>query len=256
MKQTGKFYGIGVGPGDPELMTLKAVRTIRKCDIVVLPVSNRELTEPLLLEQNEVEVEKNRAAGYLESCTAYQIAVQTVSKLKEKQILFLPMPMIKDKEKLKKIHVQGAEAIEQLLEKGWNLAFLTLGDPTVYSTCMYVEQMIEQDGYLVETVSGIPSFCAAAARLNQPLGEQEEQIHILPGSYEAGEGLQLPGTKILMKTGRKMGKIKEFLQESSQDICLVENCGMDKERIVRSVEEISEDMGYYSLLIVKDKKKQ
>ena len=80
MKQTGKFYGIGVGPGDPELMTLKAVRTIRECDVIVLPVSNRELTEPLLLEQNEVEVE-NRAAGYLESCTAYQIAVQTVSEL-------------------------------------------------------------------------------------------------------------------------------------------------------------------------------
>ena len=128
MKQAGKFYGIGVGPGDPELMTLKAVRTIRNCDVIVLPVSNRELTEPLLLEQNEME---NRAAGYLESCTAYQIAVQTVSELKEKQILFLPMPMIKDKEKLRKIHARGAEVIEQLLEKGWNLAFLTLGDPTV-----------------------------------------------------------------------------------------------------------------------------
>ena len=96
---------------------------------------------------------------------------------------------------------------------------------------------------------------AAAARLNQPLGEQEEQIHILPGSYEAGEGLQLSGTKILMKTGKKMGQIKEFLQGSSQDICLVENCGMDDERIVRSVEEISEDAGYYSLLIVKDRKR-
>ena len=60
MKQAGKFYGIGVGPGDPELMTLKAVRTIRDCDVIVLPVSNRELTEPLLLEQNEME---NRAAG-------------------------------------------------------------------------------------------------------------------------------------------------------------------------------------------------
>lgn len=237
MKQAGKFYGIGVGPGDPELMTLKAVRTIRDCDVIVLPVSNRELTEPLLLEQNEME---NRAAGYLESCTAYQIAVQTVSELKEK---------------LRKIHARGAEVIEQFLEKGWNLAFLTLGDPTVYSTCMYIEQMIEQDGYQVETVSGIPSFCAAAARLNQPLGEQEEQIHILPGSYEAGEGLQLSGTKILMKTGKKMGQIKEFLQESSQDICLVENCGMDDERIVRSVEEISEDAGYYSLLIVKDRKR-
>ena len=55
MKQAGKFYGIGVGPGDPELMTLKAVRTIRDCDVIVLPVSNRELTEPLLLEQNEME---------------------------------------------------------------------------------------------------------------------------------------------------------------------------------------------------------
>ena len=217
MKQAGKFYGIGVGPGDPELMTLKAVRTIRDCDVIVLPVSNRELTEPLLLEQNEME---NRAAGYLESCTAYQIAVQTVSELKEKQILFLPMPMIKDKEKLRKIHARGAEVIEQLLEKGWNLAFLTLGDPTFYSTCMYIEQ-----------------------------------IHILPGSYEAGEGLQLSGTKILMKTGKKMGQIKEFLQGSSQDICLVENCGMDDERIVRSVEEISEDAGYYSLLIVKDSKR-
>ena len=182
MKQAGKFYGIGVGPGDPELMTLKAVRTIRDCDVIVLPISDRELTEPLLLEQNEME---NRAAGYLESCTAYQIAVQTVSELKEKQILFLPMPMIKDKEKLRKIHARGAEVIEQFLEKGWNLAFLTLGDPTVYSTCMYIEQMIEQDGYQVETVSGIPSFCAAAARLNQPLAEREEQIHILPGSYES-----------------------------------------------------------------------
>ena len=69
MKQAGKFYGIGVGPGDPELMTLKAVRTIRDCDVIVLPVSNRELTEPLLLEQNEME---NRAVRYLESCTAYQ----------------------------------------------------------------------------------------------------------------------------------------------------------------------------------------
>ncbi len=107
MKQAGKFYGIGVGPGDPELMTLKAVRTIRDCDGTVLPVSNRELTEPLLLEQNEME---NRAAGYLKSCTAYQIAVQTVSELKKKQILFLPMPMIKDKEKAEKDSCTGSRS--------------------------------------------------------------------------------------------------------------------------------------------------
>ena len=83
---------------------------------------------------------------------------------------------------------------------------------------MYVEQMIEQQGYPVETVSGIPSFCAAAARLNQPLGEQEEQIHILPGSYEAGEGLQLSGTKILMKTGKKNGTDKRVITREADKI--------------------------------------
>ena len=75
MKQAGKFYGIGVGPGDPELMTLKAVRTIRDCDVIVLPVSNRKLTEPLLLEQNGNR--EQRQLRYLEGCTAYQIAVQS-----------------------------------------------------------------------------------------------------------------------------------------------------------------------------------
>ena len=252
MRQTGIFYGIGVGPGDPELMTLKAVRKIRECEIIVLPISDRELTEPMLLEQNGKE---NKALRYLEGCTAYQIAVQAVPEIEKKQILFLPMPMIKDKKVLRKIHAKGAETIGQFLEQGYSIAFLTLGDPTVYSTCMYVEQMIEQQGYPVETVFGIPSFCAAAARLNQPLGEQEDQIHILPGSYEAGEGIQLPGTKILMKTGRKMGQIKELLRESGQDICLIENCGMDHEQIIRTAEEISEDAGYYSLLIVKDRKR-
>ena len=159
---------------------------------VVLPVPERPKKIAVFSPLRSVSVSYTHLDVYkrqLESCTAYQIAVQTVSELKEKQILFLPMPMIKDKEKLRKIHARGAEVIEQFLEKGWNLAFLTLGDPTVYSTCMYIEQMIEQDGYQVETVSGIPSFCAAAARLNQPLGEQEDQIHILPGSYEAGDCL-------------------------------------------------------------------
>ena len=70
MRQTGIFYGIGVGPGDPELMTLKAVRTIRDCDVIVLPVSNRELTEPLLLEQNEMENRIFRKLYSLSDCSA------------------------------------------------------------------------------------------------------------------------------------------------------------------------------------------
>lgn len=251
MKQTGTFYGIGVGPGDPELITLKAVRLIRECDRIVLPVSKRTLTEPVLRPAEMMECEPEYLE-YLAGCTAYQIAVQAVPELREKRILVLPMPMIKDKVKLKEIHNSSVRAVTELLAEGEKLVFLTLGDPTVYSTCMYIEQMVESSGYPVETVPGIPSFCAAAAKLNRPLGEQEEQIHILPASYEIGESLKLPGTKILMKAGRKMGKVKELLEESGQEVTLIENCGMQDERIFRSVEEIPQDAGYYSLLVVKE----
>ena len=228
---SGKLYGVGVGPGDPKLMTYLAVETIQNCPVIAVPADGKE------------------------HAISYKIASGIVKDMDQKECLGLSSPMTKDRKILEKNYQKVSEEIIKKLDEGKNVAYLTLGDPTVYSTCMYVEQMIEQQGYPVETVSGIPSFCAAAARLNQPLGEQEDQIHILPGSYEAGEGLQLSGTKILMKTGKKMGQIKEFLQGSSKDICLVENCGMDDERIVRSVEEISEDAGYYSLLIVKDRKR-
>ena len=228
---SGKLYGVGVGPGDPKLMTYLAVETIKNCPVIAVPADGKE------------------------HAISYKIASGIVKDMDQKECLGLSSPMTKDRKILEKNYQKVSEEIIKKLDEGKNVAYLTLGDPTVYSTCMYIEQMIEQDGYQVETVSGIPSFCAAAARLNQPLGEQEEQIHILPGSYEEGEGLQLSGTKILMKTGKKMGQIKKFLQGSSQDICLVENCGMDDERIVRSVEEISEDAGYYSLLIVKDRKR-
>ena len=85
MKQAGKFYGIGVGPGDPELMTLKAVRTIRDCDVIVLPVSNRELTEPLLLEQNEME---NRARGYLKAVQLTRLQCRQFQSLRKSRFSF------------------------------------------------------------------------------------------------------------------------------------------------------------------------
>lgn len=263
MNKKGKLYGIGVGPGDPELLTLKAARLIRECDLVVLPVSDKNMTqstrcfcEEMLLRKEVPSEEEKCLWMYFQRCTAYQIAVQAVPELREKECLFLPMPMLKEKERLRKIHAEGAKAVAELLEQGKNIVFLTLGDPTVYSTCMYVEQMVETDGYPVETVPGIPSFCAVAARRNQPLGEQEEQIHILPGAYEIEDSLELPGTKILMKTGSRMKQVKDLLKESGQEVCMIENCGMEKERIFSSAEEIPDDVGYYSLLIVKEKKRK
>ena len=239
-----------MGPGDPELLTRKAERLIRECQVTAVPVSDPGLEHPVYEEASG----ESAYAVYLKKCAAYQIALQAVPELAEKAKLFLPMPMIKDKDALKAIHDRDARAAEEILDGGKDIVFLTLGDPTVYSTCMYVHKRLDRDGYPTALVPGIPSFCAAAARLNIPLAENREEIHILPASYGIEESLRLAGTKILMKAGRKMPEVKKILLEEQMDVRMVENCGMDEERICCRAEDIPEQAGYYSLLIVKEGK--
>ena len=163
------------------------------------------------------------------------------------------MPMIKEKERLKAIHDQDAAAVAQLLDEDKNVVFLTLGDPTVYSTCMYVHKRLKRAGYSTQIIPGIPSFCAAAARMDIPLVENRQELHVLPASYDIEESLNLPGTKVLMKAGRKMGEVKRLLTEKGMDAVMVENCGMENEKIYAGAQEIPEQAGYYSLLVVKEK---
>lgn len=222
----GKIYGVGVGPGDPELLTLKAARIIGEADVLAIPGKDRE------------------------SCVAYQIAAGAVSGLSEKEILPLVFPMTKDENVLEKSHEEAAKAVVTLLNQGKNVVFLTLGDPTVYSTYLYLHKKIKSLGYEAEIVPGVPSFCAAAARLGVGLGEKSDSIHILPGSYPIEEGLSLPGTKVLMKSGRQMTKVKEQLLAYHAEAVMAQNCGMDGERLYFQAEDIPEDAGYYSLIIV------
>lgn len=113
---------------------------------------------------------------------------------------------------------------------------------------------MEADGYHTELVSGITSFCAAAARLNISLSEWNEQLHIVPAVHRLDSDLSESGNYILMKSGKKMNQVKEILAKSDRDVLMVENCGMPEEHIYRSVEEIPDDAGYYSLIIAKEKK--
>ena len=153
---SGRFTGIGVGPGDPELLTLKAVRMIRECHVAAVPVSDPGLSAPVY-EAAEISPSDSSCAAYLEKCAAYQIALRAVPELASKAKLFLPMPMIKDKTALKEIHDRDASAAAKLLEEGKDMVFLTLGDPTVYSTCMYVHKRLARAGFLTALVPGIPS---------------------------------------------------------------------------------------------------
>lgn len=226
----GTLYGVGVGPGDPELMTLKAVRLIRENMIIAVPGADPKET------------------------VAYKIAVQAVPELAEKEFLPIYMPMTHDPEELEKNHTKGAMALEEVLDEGKNIVFLTLGDPCVYSTFSYLQKRVEKDGYHTELVSGITSFCAAAARLNIPLSEWNEQLHVVPAVHRLDSTLNESGNYILMKSGKKMNQVKEILSQSGRDVLMVENCGMENEHIYRSVEEIPDDAGYYSLIIAKESK--
>lgn len=227
----GKLYGLGVGPGDPELMTLKAVRILKECDVIAVP---------------------GRIPG---ETNAFKIAEGACPEIAGKPAVGVHMPMTKDKKVLEESHREGVRILRTLLDEGKNTAFLTLGDPTVYSTYMYLHREIQNAGYETEIVSGVPSFCAAAAKIPMSIGEKEEQIHIIPASYHIEEALDLPGTKVLMKAGKKLPAVKQILKEREAEVILVENCGMERERIIAGAEQIPEDAGYYTLLFVKDKER-
>lgn len=223
------FYGVGVGPGDPELLTLKAVRIIEECDVLAVPGRTKE------------------------DSVAYGIALAAVPEIRQKETICIHMPMTKDEKKLKESHENGAVQIIRLLEQGRSVAFLTLGDPTIYSTYLYLQKYVQEAGYETEIISGIASFLAAGAALNTGLVEKKQQLHVIPSSYEIEDALKLPGTKVLMKAGKKMPLVKEAVARMAADVYLVENCGMDGERICHGADEIPEDAGYYSLIILKEK---
>ncbi|MBQ2642116.1 MAG: precorrin-2 C(20)-methyltransferase, partial [Lachnospiraceae bacterium] len=115
-----------------------------------------------------------------------------------------------------------------------------------------LQHIMEEDGYEVELVSGITSFCAAAARLGISLTEWNEPLHVIPASHRTGEPLDLPGTYVLMKSASHMRETKELLIASGREVCCVENCGMENEKIYRSAQEIPDDAGYFSLVIAKE----
>ncbi|MBQ4370684.1 MAG: precorrin-2 C(20)-methyltransferase, partial [Oscillospiraceae bacterium] len=148
-------------------------------------------------------------------------------------------------------HRKGAELLESYLEQGKNVVFLTLGDPTVYCTFSYLQHILEADGYKVVLVSGITSFCAAAARLNLPLAEWDEPLHVLPALHKTGSCLEEDGNYVLMKSASHMKEVKELLRRSGREASAVIDCGMDSEQVYRSVEDIPDDAGYFSLIISK-----
>lgn len=222
----GILYGVGVGPGDPELMTVKAVKTLRQAHWIALPDTGGDKSALSIV------------APYIEG----------------KPLIHCPAPMTRDKETLQKAHEEGARRIIEKLDLGEDVAFITLGDPSVYSTYIYLHRLVQQAGYEAQMIPGVPSFCVAAAALSVSLCDGGEPLHILPASYEGTEELlRLEGSKVLMKSGKSLHKVKETLREMGLEgrVQMAECCSMENERLYKSFGEIPDESSYFSILIVK-----
>lgn len=229
----GKLFGIGTGPGDPDLITQKALETVERCSVVAIPSMKKD------------------------DCLAYNTFKKAYPAIDEKQIVCLDFPMTKNSADLHFAHEEAADQISTFLEDG-DVAFLTIGDVTIYSTFMYIKKIVESKGFETELVNGVTSFCAAAARLGISLSEQDEEIHIVPANYNLENVFILDGTLVFMKSGKKLLELKEFLNKKKNnydfDFYGISNCGMENERILENLDQISEDIPYLTLIIIKNKK--
>ena len=218
----GVFYGVGVGPGDPELMTLKAVRVLERCPVIAAP--------------------RTKSGEML----ALDIASAAVD-LGEKTIVPLYFSMERDKAVQHAAHLAAAEAVRAHLDEGRDVAMLNLGDVSIYATYSYLMEIFKEQGYETVMVPGVPSFCAVAARLGVSLTEMNGPLHIAPGSMVLDE---------VLKSGRQMPAVLDALaaRDALGKSMLVQNCGLPEETVYADLSQSRPEgkHGYFSTVIVKE----
>lgn len=223
----GMLYGVGVGPGDPELITRKAERVIRQSAVLAVPDAGR----------------------------GEKTALNIVGELAEgKQLLSCAAPMVRDHEALDAAYEANADLVCAALDEGKDVAFITLGDPTVYSTYLYLHKKVVARGYDAEIIPGVPSFCAVAARLGTALCEKSERLLIVPASHkDVTDCLDLDANLVFMKAGKEIGALKETLDHHGllDKASLVANCGMEGELVCPNFADLEEGSGYFSVVLVK-----
>lgn len=237
-KKQGTLYGIGVGPGDPELMTIKAVKTMEKVD-VVFTASSTKNSFSLAIEIARPHLPEN-------------VDVRTLS-----------FPMTKDKDVMKDAWVANAQAILEVLNQGKDAAFLTLGDPMTYSTFGYILQVIKENNPEVTmvTIPGITSYQAAASRMNVPLVEAEESLLLTSGAYGGANVRKLSDCAenvVLLKAYKNTNDIISALSESDmlENSRAIRKCGREGEEIIADITRLAnEEPDYWTLILAKQNKK-
>jgi precorrin-2/cobalt-factor-2 C20-methyltransferase len=226
----GKLYGIGVGPGDPELLTIKAKNLLDRINTIIVPV---------------------KEAG--EESTALKI-MEGVVDTSSKTVVKVVFKMDKDIEKRKESRKTACAKIEEILKRGEDAAMITLGDVAVYSTYMYVNQFMKNRGFETEIIPGIPSFCSGAAKAQISLMEGNESLAIVPAVKKLDileEALDRFENVVIMKAGSNIVRIKEILKKRGLllNTVVVSRAGMEGEYIGPIIDGMN--YSYFTMMIVK-----
>jgi precorrin-2/cobalt-factor-2 C20-methyltransferase len=233
--RSGTLYGIGIGPGDPELITLRGARLISSCRHLFVP--------------------KARTASESVALAIARPLVGPEAKIEE--LLF---PMTADKEELAAKWDEAAGHVAEVLDAGDDACFLTLGDPFLYSTYIYLLRALRKrlPDLKAVTVPGIMAFSAAAALAEFPVGEGREPVTIVPAADDltaVRRALAAGGTVVLMKIGKRLAEVIELLaaQGLLEASVFVSHVGMGAQRIETDLRRLKADgpeAGYLSVILV------
>lgn len=230
---TGTLYGVGVGPGDPSLLTLKAVEVIRRCPVVAAP--------------------RTRGGGMV-ALDIVKGAAEAVD-LAGKEILPLDFAMSRDAAARAHAHRAAADALRARLDAGRSVALLNLGDVSLYASFRHVADLLRPEGYALEMIPGVPSFCAAAALLGDSLTtDMDAPLRIIPDGGAGQDGIDAPGTTVWMKSGGGLPALLGRLSAAglSGRVAVVQNCGLPKQRVLRGTAGADAEPSYFTLVILKN----
>ncbi len=228
MATQGTLFGVGVGPGDPKLMTIKAGEVIRAADILAYPVNS---------------------AG---ESQARSIAAPIINDSATELPLHIPMNI--DPDPARTAYDSAANQIATFLLTGKSVAYLCVGDPMFYGSFMYLAARMSVS-YKIEIIPGVTSLSACAAQTRMPLAGRTDILSVIPATLEEQDleaALTRTDTAVVIKVGRHMKKVRDTLRRLglSGNALMVENGSAEGERITL-VEQVTDDTTpYFSTILV------
>ncbi len=233
-----KLYGVGVGPGAPDLMTLRAQRVLSIVDVLAIPRPNA-----------------------WSSSLAWRIAKTNIPDNPDQKKLFLTFPMSKDPEILKPHWDQAFEEIKTYLIKGQTVAFITQGDPMVYSTFIYLYAHAQEfwPEIPIEIIPGVSSINAVPSCTGVPLVDGQENLAVIPASYYGDRIVPILrefDAVVLMKVGSILPRVISLLEQENllDHAVYIERATSQEEKIVRNLRDFKQDKCVYFSMIIVNKK--